>query len=284
MRLPINLFLFLGSTALLVQGGWFFCQASPQIWAKQPGELHRLGQDDAQRLLARGKSKGPATVSWSYLQQDWWKLFQTANFTGKLPPKELTKDPAEEKKEPPKPDQRPLEQIIDLISLMYDPPIADGAGAQTHVVVRYRPEANVEPPPEVLKLYIATPAAAPMATRDTAPAAGTPAGKSPAAPPPRPAATGPNNRAMTALPISSGQREYAQYLKIGDKLWGQYSNIRLVEVSKDCEIAYFSRTVPPIPVDPANPGEPGKPDPATPEPREKLFKKGMELSQKMLEL
>lgn len=239
MRLPLNFLLYLGSLGLIGQAGLWIYQASDKLGAPAGSSLTKQGQDTAVERVANGKGQGPATVSWAYDHPEWWQLFKTANFTGKLPPKPV--DPKAVVDDKPKAlDVRPLEEIIELVTL-----VCDGDGARTHVVVRYKTAANVKPPEDVLR-QMAVATAAP--TRDVAPASPI---KPPAAGQPKPAPGSSAVKPTSQLPINTGPREYMQQVKVGDALWEPFTDIKLVAVSNDAEIATFSRKVPG-----AKPGDP----------------------------
>jgi hypothetical protein len=233
MRLPLNFLLYVGSLGLIGQAGLWIYQASDKLGATAGSELTKQGQNTASDRVTAGKGQGPATVSWRYDNPEWWQLFKTANFIGKLPPKPV--DPKAVAEDKPKAlDVRPLEEIIELVTLM-----CDGDGKRTHVVVRYKTAANVKPPEDVLR-QMAVATAPPPPTRDVAPAPGTKPPVAPAKPPPGSSAVKPTSQ----LPVNTGPREYQHQVKVGDSLWEPFTDIKLVSVSSDAEIATFSRKVP----------------------------------------
>ena len=102
---------------------------------------------------------------------------------------------------------------------------SDEAGSETQVQVRYLPEANVQPPPEVLKRMA-------EARGDGIPAP----------PPRRPAGTQGNpKQPTTPMPTAPtmGIVQYVQTVKVGETLWPPYADIELVKVADDAESAYF---------------------------------------------
>jgi hypothetical protein len=282
MKLPIPFLLYTASAGLVGVSGWTVYKIWP-LMAKEAREASTAkGIKEATDRVMTGKGQGAVTADWSYSSRtaEWWAQFRNVNFIGKLPP------PPKNPDEPPPVvvetkavDVRPLEQIIELVSLVYDPQ-DQGKGELSHVIVRYRPEANVEPPEWYIRETSTAPASGPaaMARGDVIP------------PPQRPGgnAGGPvggrssqanrgGTRPSSPVPTSMVGREVLQKIWIqgdGDvrrdpKLWAPFTDIKLVRVDPDAQSAYFVR-IPPPPKD----GEVAK----EPE-EEKLFKTSMNLSQ-----
>jgi hypothetical protein len=233
MRLSLELLLYAGALGVLGQTGSWIYQATDRLGAPAGSELTRQGQDTATDRVAAGKGQRPGKVSWAYDQPEWWPLFRTANFVGRLPPKPTDSDAAAE-------DQRkvlavrPLEEIIELVTLM-----CDGDGKRTHVVVRYK-TADVKPPEDVLRQMQAAMPIVPA--HDVAPRGG----KSQAGLLGNKQSTIGSAvvRPTTGLPISHAAREYVQEVTVGESLWEPYSDVTLVAVSPDAETATFRRRVP----------------------------------------
>lgn len=280
MKLPIPFLLYVVSLGLLLSTGWTVYQMTP-LWKGRDAATRR-GQDEGKDAIGRGRGKGPITADWSYTRQSWWAGLKEVNLIGKLPP-----TPAPVVAEPEKvevvADLRPLDQLIELVSLVYDGQ-ASGKGGSSHVIVRFKPEANVEPPEWWVR-------------ENTAPTPGTnPGGPGPAdrtgrpRTPPRGGATPPAR--PSAMPVSLGGREVLQKVWVDDGgdvrrssvLWPmqpspagnagrtvQVGAIRLVRVAEDAQSAYFVREVP------AGDGVVREPK------EERLIKTAMGLSQDVLE-
>ena len=262
MRLPIPLLLYITALSLFGCAGWIV-YSSLDLWtAKTQNAASKKGHDDALRFIANGKGKGPQSSSWNYAAAAWWPQVKEVNLIGKLPEKKPTPEELAAASKPVEVvvDVTPLEDIFELVSLVYDGK-GGGKGENSHVIIRYKLEAGVEPPEWWVREN--TPAASSgggmRGPRDLAAAPATAttnrSGRgrggrgNQARPRPRP----------TAMPTSVTGREILQKIWADDdgnprrssKLWGKYSHIRLVRVDSSAESAFFSRTPP------ANEGEPG---------------------------
>lgn len=255
MKLPIPSVLYLASAALLGFGGWTVYQMLP-LWKESVRKAATdRGQADALDLLTKGRGQSDAVLDWVYTRAtaDWWASFKDANLIGKLPPPPPEPDgPKEPVEEPPKP-VRPLEEIFELVAVVHD--TETGTGGNSHVIIRYKPEANVQPPEWYVRENMApTAAATTPGPRDLAP-------NRPAANPAGPAARPPAPRPTTPMPVSNVGREILQYAWVsggddprrGSRLWPPFEDIRLVRVAADAKSAFFVRTPPP-----PKPGEPAK--------------------------
>ncbi len=289
MKLPIPLLLYVVSLGLFGLAGWTVYQMLPMWKSEVREKATRTGQEEGKDRLGKGRAQGPQTTNWLYTRETatWWAGLKLANLTGKLPPP--PPDPAKEAEKEAQVvvvDQRPLDQIIELIGLVYDGE-SGGKGGNSHIVVRFKPEANVQPPEYWVKENMAAPVApgAPTRPMDTARGSG---GKPnpPPAPQGRPGTV--PVRPPTAMPTApvSG-REFLQKLWVQDGgdprrsavLWPVKSNdgreigtIRLVRVAPDAQSAFFVRELPP-----AKAGDP------PPEPKEEeLIKTAADLSQDIL--
>ncbi|MEY4673959.1 MAG: hypothetical protein RL148_1743 [Planctomycetota bacterium] len=267
MRLPVNALLYVASCGLLAASGWFFYNATEKLGAPKPSTFSETGRKDGESSVARGKGMGPATANWSYTPQSWWQAFREARLIGKMPPPPV--QPGQEAPkpvEPPKPPVKPLEQIIEVISLLYES-TSEGKGGDSLAVIRYKPEANVQPPEDVLRKYAASANQLPTGgarPADVVSAPARPGGRAPNAP-----------RGSSAMPISSGSRDYVQYLLPGESLWPPYTDIVLARISSDAESAFFQRKDMPLPQ--VQPGDPA-PKPV----EEELIKSSMPLSQEVM--
>jgi len=198
----IPLLLYLVSAGLFGFAGWTVYEMLPLWKAPVREAATRSGQEDGTRGLALGKGQGP-TVDWTYHAgtASWWAGLKEVNLIGKLPPPPDVKTDDAPPPPPPPPPVRPLEEIIELVSIAHDGK-SQGRGGYSHVIVRYKPEANVQPP-EWYMLENAPPASGVSAgSRDVVAAVpgrvpGRP-GQRPAPPPARPA---------TPLPTSMVGRE-----------------------------------------------------------------------------
>jgi hypothetical protein len=277
MKLPISLLLYGASVGLFGAASWSVYTMLPLLNAETRQAAIARGQKGADSALTRVKGQTPPSAEWQY-GADWWADFKTVNLRGALPPK-----PVEEVQAPAKVEERavelpPVHRIVELISLVYDGQ-EGGRGGNTHVIVRYLPEANVQPPEWYLReMPTAAAGAAPMAAapRDAVPGR-----------PPRPATLPVANasrpapgKSPTPMPTSLIGREIVQKIWIqsdGDPrrvatLWPPFDDIRLVRVAPDAQTAFFTRT-------------PQKQDgEATPPPpvEEEVIKSSLNLSQDVL--
>lgn len=272
MRFPVNFVLYLGSAGLLGLAGYLFYHATSKLGAPPAQSFYERGSSQAAELIKRGKGAGASSATWSYMNQEWWAKFKDANFTGKLPPPPPDATADLKKPEAPAVVQTPLENIIELITLVCDGHSGGTAGS-TQIVVRYKPEAQVEPPPEELRRR--------ELLRNGG--AGTPSGPSDVAlPPPQGGRDGGNRRGgrqgpATPMPSSTqSTNEWIQTVKPGEALWGQYGNIKLARVSGDCDFAVFTRELPAA----AGAGD-GQEAPKPVE--EKLYKLGVGISNAVME-
>lgn len=269
----IPLLLYLVSAGLFGFAGWTVYEMLPMWKASVREAATRTGQEEGQRGLALGKGQGTVTSVWIYHAgtAPWWAGFKEVNLVGKLPPPPPEAVADKEPEVVPAKPVRPLEEIIEIVSIVYDGQ-HQGRGGNSHVIVRYKPEANVQPPEWYLRENTPPTAAATAPTRpgDAVPAArvpGRPGARPPAPVPPRPA---------TPMPTSMVGREILQKLWVDDggderrsnRLWPDFTEIQLVRVAPDAQAAYFVRKPAP-----AKPGE------TVPEPKEEeLLKSSANLS------
>lgn len=270
MKLPIPLLLYCASAGLFALSGWTVYEMLPMWKEEVRTKATTDGQAEGKNLIDKGRSRGARTANWVYSRdtEPWWAGLKKTNWTGKLPPPP-PKTPEQIAAEAPPPtvvDQRPLEQVIELVSLVYDGQYG-GKGGNSHVIVRYKPEANVQPPDWWVKENVATaPTTAAtrpnQAPRDTAPGRGNrgggrgAAGAAPAVAPTSPMPT------AAGAPTGLTGREVLQKIWVDDggeqrrsaRLWPVKSNdgkelgaIRLVRVASDAQSAFFVRDLPPSP-------------------------------------
>jgi hypothetical protein len=200
------------------------------------------------------------------------------NLVGKdLRKADETKAAIEEVQQPKVADVRPLSDVIELVSLMCDTS-TDGKGGQSHVIIRYKDVASVQPPNwYLLENQSGAAASAPAGAADGVggrtggrPGGGRPGGARPGA--------------STQVPTSSAGQEFIQRVwVVGDgsprneaTLWPPFQDVRLVRVAKDARSAYFVRGGSAQPVE----GQ----DPATlPKPlEEEVFKTSLEISEDVM--
>jgi hypothetical protein len=266
MKLPVNFLLYLCSAGLLAQAGMWFVAASPKLKGEQPAKFHERGATAAANLLSQGRGTTSSGANWVYgSSQGWWERFKNVNLTGKLPPPPPVKVEDPEKDKPPPSPDKPITQILDLVSLAYDG-TSGGKGGDTHVVVRYKPEANVKPPEEVMRSLQNPVSSGPRPSDVTSgPGGRSKRGDRTAKGADAPAAAAP-------LPVAAGgSPEILQLLRPGMSLWKDYEDIKLVEVSADASSAFFVR----IKAD-APPGTDPKP--------EEVFKSSMAMTQEVQRL
>jgi hypothetical protein len=287
MKLPIPFLLYTAALGLAGFTGWTVYKMLPLLDEDTRKAATGKGMKDATDRISIGRGQLAISADWQYgpRTSEWWAEFKAVNFLGKLPPPP-----------PPPPgasagntttvaarDVRPLEQIIELVSLVYDSK-DEGKGELSHVIVRYRTEANVQPPEwYVRETSVSTPVGGPAAPRDVAPPVrrggnpGGPQGRQNTPNQPAPAGKGP----ASTMPTSQVGREVLQKVWIqgdGDprrdaKLWPPFSDIQLVRVDPSAQIAYFTRTEPST-----NPGQPVQTSKEEP-----LHKTSMGLSQDILQ-
>lgn len=281
MKSPLPLLLYLTSAGLFGLAGWTVYEMLPMWKDSVRAAATQKGQDEGTDLLGKGKGQNTISAVWSYgsSTSEWWAAFRNANLIGKLPPPPPVADEGKPKPPPPPPPVKPLEEIFELVAIVHD--TEGGAGGNSQVILRYKPEANVQPPEWYVRENTPTAAAGgSVGPRDVT---SNRTGARGATAPPKPA--NPTNPARpngpaSAMPVSSVGREILQKAWVVDggdprrsnKLWEPYSDIRLVRVAADAQSAFFVRTPPP-----PNPGEAPK------EPQEEeLLKTSLSLSQDVL--
>lgn len=266
MRLPVNLFLYLASTGLLALAGYTFTLSLKESSKPARTEISNTGRTEAEGKLSAGRGQGPSNSSWNYQMPVWRARFLSPNLVGKdlreQDDKQPTIDPGQQAQ---RVDIRPLNEIIELVSLMSDT-ASDGKAGQSHVIIRYKDSASVQPPTwYLLENQSATAGAAMAAPGDGIAASRGNRGN-----------RGGASRPPTPMPSSTAGTEYVQRVwVVGDgsarndsALWPPYQDIRLVRVAMDARSAYFVRGGVP-----AAEGAEGQP-PA----EEELFKTTMEIS------
>lgn len=273
MRLPVNLFLYVATAGLLGLSGYTFLQSQKESTNAARTAISEAGRRDAEDRLSEGKGAGASSTSWNYQTAAWKARFLAPNLVGKeLRSAEDTKPVIDPAQQVQRADVRPLHEIIELVSLMCDTSM-DGKGGQSHVIVRYKDAANVQPPSwYLLENQAATPMAASTGAADGVARQGRQGGGT---------RGGARNGPATPVPTSSAGQEYLQRVWVaGDgtarneaTLWPPFQDIRLVRVDRDARSAYFVR------------GAVGATSPegqATPPAEEELFKSSMEISEDVM--
>lgn len=276
MRLPVNLLLYAVAAALLAFAGYTFVKSLEDSDSGRRKDLSQQGMNEAQDRLSRGKGDGPSNAGWNYQTAAWQARFLAPNLVGKdLRKAEENKAATQETEKPVVADVRPLGDVIELVSLMCDT-ATDGKGGQSHVIIRYKDAASVQPPSwyllenQVAASSAPNPGAADGVGRPARPGGNRGAGARPGA--------------ATPPPTSSAGQEFVQRLWVkGDgsprneaTLWPPFQDVRLVRVAGDARSAYFVRGALAKPVE----GQ----DPATlPAPvEEEVFKTSLEISEDVM--
>ncbi|MGE0142951.1 MAG: hypothetical protein AB7I19_00690 [Planctomycetota bacterium] len=219
MRLPINFLLWVTALGLGGASGWQFWQAFQERKAFTGNASHKRALEQVERFVESGKSAaGEVATGPNYgASQNFWNSLRDANFIGKEPPKPVVPvatTPVETT--PTIAPKTPLDDIVVLSLLVAD-------GPDSRAVVRYRPTANVTPPPD------AVPPAA--AAEDTVGVPSTlPGGKAGARP-------------VVALPTAGDGLGPVHHLSLGDRLWAPHDNIKLLRVDVSGDFAVFVRVV-----------------------------------------
>ena len=153
MRLPLPFLLYATALGLFCWAGWTVYESLPLMDDDARQAASEAGSKQARGLIKRGQGSGSQSSGPDYAASSWWSQLKEVNLIGKLPPKEPTAAEIEAqrlKEETPKIDTTPLEDIFELVSLVYDPK-ESGRGGEAHVIIRYKPTASVEPPDWWLK-------------------------------------------------------------------------------------------------------------------------------------
>ena len=299
MKLPTPILLHLASAALLGLAAWTVSLMVPLYKQGAQDARQKVGMESAKDRLAKGRGQGPTTADWVYSSTSaaWWAGLTQVNLIGKLPPPPPPK-PGETGDGPSGPvvtkiDLRPLDEVIELVSLMHDGK-EGGKGGSSHVILRFKPEANIEPPEWWIRENTPPPPSSPgtSGSRDVVPPPrSNPANQKPSTVPttPPPAGSGarPPGRPVGSVPMALGSAERVQKVWVQDDgdprrssyLWPiksmdgrEVGRVRLVRVAPDAQSAFFVRELSPLKA-----GEPA------PEPKEEeLLKTTMNIPQDVL--
>jgi hypothetical protein len=267
MKLPIPFFLYTVALGLLAWAGWTVYRQWPSWRAEVRTQAHRSGDDEAKEGITRGRAQTPDVSDWSYAPATagWWAGLKLANLTGKLPPPPPDATAAAGPAKPPAPtlDMRPLDEVIELIALAYDGEHG-GKGGYSHVIARFKPEANVEAPEWWLRENQPPSVGGAGAARgpaDVTPKAGGRASNAaPTTVPTTPAPGKPMPQRPNMMPVAgTAGLQYIQKIWVdggGDArrsavLWPVKSNdgrvlgnVRLVRIAPDAQSAFFVRELP----------------------------------------
>ncbi|MGB3968290.1 MAG: hypothetical protein WBO45_16260, partial [Planctomycetota bacterium] len=147
MKLPIPFVLYVLACGLFGLAGWTVYQTLPLLKKETKQDASQRGMNAATDLTAKGRGQENSLLAWRYTVDSapWWASFKSVNLTGKLPPPPPDQKTGENQAEAPVVvDVRPLADLIELVSLVYDGQ-AGGRGGDSHVIVRFKTEANAEP-------------------------------------------------------------------------------------------------------------------------------------------
>lgn len=245
MRLPVNLLLYVVATGLLGSAGYTFYQSLRESRPEVRKKAAEIGMEEARDLIAGGgKGQGQARAGGVLYDTAAWRgRFLAPNLTGKEPPKAGSEAGPEVPVVQARVDQRPLDEVIELVSLVCDTS-TKGEGGESLVIVRYKPTADVQPPRwyQLANQQVAASPQAPAAAADVVAGRGRPSRPNPQ---PRPGGA--------AMPTSSAGQEILQVLRVtGDgspkheaMLWPPFDDVRLVRVMPDARSAWFRRNGPP---------------------------------------
>ena len=268
MKLPIQPLLYLTSAGLAAGSGWTFYDTM----SRDPLPSRTEITDTTTETIDRGRKLTPDDRRDAYDAQDWWSNLTKVNFIGKEPPKPKAVK-SNEPPPPPPPSQLPIEEILDIVCIVYDPG-GEKPGGNSRCVVRYKQTANVTPP-ESSKPVVPKAWGGPSDVRQ----------------PPRPQGNRGGNRggnrpgnagrpnARPGMP-QFGQNPDApvQHLMVGETLWPGYEHIRLARVQPDAEAVFFVRDG----GEAATEGEGNGSGPSEPA-EEKVFKNELNLDKDVLE-
>ncbi len=243
MRLPRPFLLYVTALGLFSWAGWTV-YSNWSLWKLETRNQASLGgRNTSDDLIKKGRGAGAQARGVNYAAPNWWEQLKQVNLIGKLPKREPTaaEIAAAKEAEEPKVDLTPLEDIFELVSLVYDGAAA-GKGGDSHVIIRYK-APDVAPPEWWVKENTA-PASSPRRAgpRDLAAAPSTArtrrgrGASRPAQPTPMPTSTTGRTDILQKIWIEDGgdPRRAAQ-------LWSPYEHIRLVRVAGDAQSAFFTR-------------------------------------------
>jgi hypothetical protein len=244
MRVPLPSILYAASAALIAGSSWLIYD-SRELWQQQTStDATMRGRDNAIKFAALGKGKVRTTGNWNYSDSAWWQQMKGINLIGYVPKVEVP-GPTGGGEETLVPVATPLEDIFELVVCFHRP--SSDEGVQSHVVIRYKQEAQVKPPQWWLDEN--TSVARARSSNRTLMA--------------QPSDRVGNRRTPSQQPAprphaSMAGREVLQHLSVdaqGDvrrasSLWGDYRNIRLLRVDPSGESAWFVRDVASLPGEP----------------------------------
>jgi hypothetical protein len=214
MKLPITPLLYLVSLGLAAGSVLLFLQTMKAADARHPNDI----EETVKARLKEGSDREPEGTRDLYggSHQVWWESFRGVNLTGKLPPEPEGAKPVEQEK-PVEVPVKPLDEIFVVMALIHT---ADGKDSM--VVIRYRPDANVQIPESEMPVAFSGPGDA-TATRPAA--AGRPG-------------------AIPAAAVADPSARLIHRLRLEQKLWKPFDNIRLVRIGEDALSAWFLREDP----------------------------------------
>lgn len=294
MKLPLPFLLHLSSVGMLTFVGFTVYAWVPHYRPESQNEAQRLGTNAAKDKLTTGRAQGPASENWNYggPAAAWWAGFGKANLIGRLPPPppDQSKGPNGGADEPVAPKQaplRPLSEVIELVSLVYDGK-AGGKGGTSHVILRFKPDVLVEPPEWWVRENAPSSGSGPGRPLDSVRSGSSGRGNTPssaASGAPRPPAGQPT--VVAPRPPMGNSNEKVQRVWVQDdgdprrssELWTikstdgrEVGKVRLVRVAADAQSAFFVRELPPLKAG----------DPPQSQPEEELIKTSMNIPQDVL--
>lgn len=251
MRLPLPFLLYVTAFGLFGWAGWTVYGSLPLWDTKSQEQASINGRKQALELIAKGKGSSGNAAGVNYAAPGWWEQLKQVNLIGKLPPKQPTPEEIaaqEAKAAEPKVDMTPLEEIFELVSLVYDGKEA-GRGGDSHVIIRYK-MVDVTPPEWWRKENMPAGAGAAGGPRDLAAAPSTARTRSRSSrgrgrggaaprPTPMPTASTTNRKILQKLWIDDGGDP-----RRSSSLWPKFEHIKLVRVAADAQSAFFVREVP----------------------------------------
>ena len=210
-RLPLNFLLWVVALTLAAGSGWQFWQALQERTANA-AKGQKAADEAFDRRLEDGKARaGKVAVGPNYGEpKSFWDAFRDANFTGKEPPKPVVETA------PPVAEERPTEPILTPLDDLLVISFLAFVGPDSRAVIRYKPGANVTPPPDAVP---------PAAGADAVAAPSVQGGPRPVAP----------------FPTAGDGLGPVHHLMIGDRLWKPHDNIKLVRVDPSGDFAVFVR-------------------------------------------
>lgn len=243
MRISLATVLYLASATMLAGSAWIVYQHRA-LWNQQTAtDATKKGRDDAVTLTAAGRGSVRSTGKWNYGNEGWWQQFKQPNLIGFVPKPDDGGNGSGGDPTVTTPVATPLEEIFELVVCFRQ---AKGHGnVPSHVVIRYKQEAQVKPPQWWLDENTAVAHTASRSNLMAYPSDRVAARKGAQQPMANPSLAGREILQHLWVEPDAGDERH------GNRLWGQYRHIRLVRVDPSGESAWFVRDVPPKDGEPA---------------------------------